>query len=106
MFYKPGLDETVRERHRLLWTGEFKDRILVKIDIASPRNYTVLEAMSKAPDFEGMLSEWEKGFNVSKEIDDDNLPVLYGEMGSYIIGGFFRGQSQMGNRRSIFRGID
>ena len=95
MFYKPGLDETV-ERHRLLWTGEFKDRILVKIDIASPKNYTVLEAMSKGPDFEGMLSEWEKGFNVSKEIDDDNLPVLYGEMGSYIIGGFFGAKVKWG----------
>lgn len=95
LYYKPGICETV-ERHRLLWSGELQDRILVKINISKPQNYTAVEAMSKVPDFEKMLEEWEKGFNVSKEIDDDSLPVLYGELGSYIIGGFFGAKVRWG----------
>ncbi len=86
MYYKPDIDEVV-ERYRALWNREFLDRILVKIDILEP-NFTVLNAMDKAPDYESMLEEWEKGFEVNKEIKDDNLPVIYGELGSYIFGGF------------------
>jgi len=95
MYYKPNILEIIK-RYELLWSREYKDRILVKIRIKNPENYPVMEAMSKAPNFEAMLEEWEKGFNISKEIDDDNLPVLYGEMGSYIIGGFFGAKVRWG----------
>ena len=43
-----------------------------------------------------MLQEWLKEFEISKDINDDNLPVVYGELGSYIIGGFFGAKVKWG----------
>ena len=44
--------------------------------------------MASVPNREKMLEEWERGFAVNKDIADDNLPVVYGEFGGYLIGGF------------------
>ncbi len=87
MYYKPIINDVI-ERYRKLWARELMDKILVKIDILEP-NFTVLNAMNKAPNFEEMVNEWEKGFDANKNIKDDNLPVIYGDLGAYITGGFF-----------------
>jgi hypothetical protein len=47
-----------------------------------------MNAMAKVPDFAAMVNEWERGFEVNRGVEDDNLPVVYGELGGYIIGGF------------------
>ena len=86
MFYKPSIDESV-ERFSTLWAREARDRILLKIDIQDPENPTVMQAMSHVPDFEAMVDEWEKGFELNRAIEDDNLPIVYGELGGYILGG-------------------
>lgn len=87
MFYKPHIDESV-ERYRKLWAREAQDRILVKIDIQDPENPTVMRAMAQVPDYKAMVDEWEKGFELNRRVEDDNLPVVYGELGGYILGGF------------------
>ena len=87
LYYKPSFNESV-DRLSKLWAREALDRICVKIEIENPKMITTLNAMSKVPDKEEMVKEWEKGFLLNKDIKDDNLPVLYGEYGSYIIGGF------------------
>jgi hypothetical protein len=87
VFYKPGLEESV-ERFRRLWARDSPDRILVKIDIQDPKTPTVMNAMARVPDFGGMVDEWERGFALNRGLQDDNLPVVYGELGGYIIGGF------------------
>ena len=87
MFYKPRIDESV-DRFKTLWAREAQDRILVKIDIQDPGNPTVMQAMSQAPDYKAMVDEWEKGFEINRTIVDDNLPIVYGELGGYILGGF------------------
>lgn len=87
IYYKPNIDESIK-RFKKLWAREALDRILVKIDIQDPKQPTVMNAMAKVPDYEKMVNEWEKGFKLNKNINDDNLPVIYGELGGYIIGGF------------------
>lgn len=87
MYYKPEIDASI-ERFKKLWAGDAPDRILVKIDIQDPENPTVMRAMEKVPDYKAMVDEWEKGFELNMGIADDNLPVVYGELGGYIIGGF------------------
>ncbi|HEB32409.1 MAG TPA: hypothetical protein ENI15_16305 [Spirochaetes bacterium] len=87
MYYKPEIDASV-ERFKKLWARDAPDRILVKIDIQDPENPTVMKAMEKVPDKKAMVDEWEKGFELNMGIADDNLPVVYGEFGGYIIGGF------------------
>jgi hypothetical protein len=87
MHYKPSVRETV-DRFRRLWARESPDRVLVKIDIQNPDAPTVMNAMSKAPRFGEMVDEWEAGFELNRTIEDDNLPVAYGELGGYIVGGF------------------
>jgi hypothetical protein len=87
VYYKPALEETV-ERYRRLWARESPDRILVKIDVQDPATPTVMNAMAKVPDYAAMVEEWEKGFERNRGVEDDNLPVVYGELGGYIIGGF------------------
>jgi hypothetical protein len=87
MFYKPTLSDTIR-RFRRLWARDCRDEILVKIDVQDPRTPTVMNAMAKVPDIEAVVDEWEKGFELNREIRDDNLPVVYGDLGGYIIGGF------------------
>jgi hypothetical protein len=87
VYYKPEIDNSV-ERFKRLWSREAPDKILVKIDIQDPENPTVMHAMQKVPDYKAMVDEWEKGFELNREIADDNLPVVYGELGGYIIGGF------------------
>ena len=90
LYYKLSVDESV-ERFRKLWAREAQDKVLVKIDIQDNIYYphfTTMSAMSKVPDYEQVVDEWEKGFKADKDINDDNLPVAYGELGSYIIGGF------------------
>ena len=86
MFYKPRIDESV-ERFRKLWAREARDRILVKIDIQDPDNPTVMRAMSHVPNYQAMVDEWEKGFELNRAVVDDNLPIIYGELGGYILGG-------------------
>jgi len=86
LFYKPCIDESV-ERFRELWAKEAQDRILVKIDIQDPENPTVMQAMSHVPDYKAMVDEWEMGFELNRGIEDDNLPIVYGELGGYILGG-------------------
>ena len=88
MYYKSDIDESIN-RFKKLWAKEALDKILIKIDIQEPLEPTVLKAMKKAPDYTEMLKEWESGFNINKNINDDNLPIVYGELGGYIIGGFF-----------------
>lgn len=88
MYYKSDIDKSVN-RFKELWAREAKDKILVKIDLQDPLEPTVLMAMRKAPDYVEMVKEWECGFEVNKNIKDDNLPIIYGELGEYIIGGFF-----------------
>jgi hypothetical protein len=87
MFYKPTLDRSV-ERYKSLWNRDAPDRVLVKIDIQDPSTPTVLNALAYAPDFSKVVDEWEKGFVINKEINDDNLPIVYGDLGAYIFGGF------------------
>lgn len=87
MFYKENLEESI-QRYKKLWSREAPDKILVKIDIQKTESPTVLNAMKKSPDYISMVDEWEKGFNLNKNINDDNLPVIYGELGGYIVGGF------------------
>jgi hypothetical protein len=87
MHYKPSLGETV-ERFRSLWARESPDRVLVKIDIQNPDTPTVMNAMAKVPRFPEMVDEWEAGFELNRPVGDDNLPVVYGELGGYIVGGF------------------
>ena len=96
MYYKPGLDASV-DRFRALWAREAQDRVLVKIDIQDPENPTVMQAMALVPDFAGMVDEWEKGFALNREIEDDNLPVVYGELGGYLIGGFLGARVSWGS---------
>ncbi len=87
MYYKPSVSEAV-ERYRRLWARESPDRVLVKIDVQDPDTPTVMNAMGKVPDFGPMVDEWERGFELNRGVEDDNLPVVYGELGGYIIGGF------------------
>jgi len=87
MHYKPSVCETV-ERFRCLWARESPDRVLVKIDLQNPDTPTVMNAMSKVPRFGEMVDEWEAGFELNRPLGDDNLPVVYGELGGYIVGGF------------------
>jgi hypothetical protein len=91
VYYKPNLDESI-ERYRKLWAREAQDRILVKIDVQVPANSSVMKAMASVPNRERMLEEWEKGFAANRDVADDNLPVVYGEYGGYIIGGFLGAQ--------------
>ncbi|MCL4385344.1 MAG: hypothetical protein M1326_03395 [Cyanobacteria bacterium] len=88
MEFKPKIDETIN-RYKQLWAREYKNKILVKINLENSSVYPSLIALSKSPNYADMLLEWEKGFEIAKNIDDDNLPVVYGDLGSYIIGGFF-----------------
>jgi hypothetical protein len=87
LFYKPKIDESIK-RFQKLWTRKARDRILVKIDIQDPDNPTVMQAMAQVPNYEATVDEWEKGFELNRGIEDDNLPVVYGELGGYILGGF------------------
>jgi hypothetical protein len=87
LFYKPNIDESV-DRFQKLWAREAQDRILVKIDIQDPDNPTVMRAMAHVPDYKAMVDEWEKGFELNRGIEDDNLPIVYGELGGYILGAF------------------
>lgn len=87
MHYKPSVCETV-ERFRCLWARESPDRVLVKIDLQNPDTSTVMNAMSKVPRLGEMVDEWEAGFELNRPLGDDNLPVVYGELGGYIVGGF------------------
>jgi hypothetical protein len=87
IYYKANLDQVV-DRFEKLWARESLDRVLVKVDIQNPPNASVTNAMASVPDREKMLEEWERGFAVNKDIADDNLPVVYGEFGGYLIGGF------------------
>jgi len=87
MYYKPLINESV-ERFGMLWNRESVDRILVKIDIQDPKTPTVMNAMAQVPDFEKVVDEWEKGFDLNKDVRDDNLPAVYGDLGAYIFGGF------------------
>ncbi len=87
IYYKPNINKSI-ERFKKLWSREALDRILVKIDIQDPKFPTVINAMAKVPNYGKIVDEWEKGFELNKDIDDDNLPVVYGELGGYIIGGF------------------
>jgi len=95
MYYKPFLDQSI-ERFGMLWAREAQDRILVKIDIQDPEMPTVMRAMAEVPDYRKMVDEWEKGFALNRDIADDNLPVVYGELGGYILGGFFGAQVTWG----------
>lgn len=85
--YKPTLDAAV-DRYQRLWAREAPDRVLVKIDIQDPPNSSVMRAMANVPNREIMLEEWERGFAANQDVADDNLPVVYGDFGGYIIGGF------------------
>jgi hypothetical protein len=87
MLYKPSIDESV-ERFRSLWDRDARDRILVKIDMQDPSTPTVMNAMARVPDFAKVVDEWEKGFALNTDVRDDNLPIVYGDLGAYIFGGF------------------
>jgi hypothetical protein len=93
--YKPNLDESV-DRFQKLWSREAMDRVLVKIDIQDPDSPTVMNAMARVPDYGEMVDEWEKGFLLNRDVADDNLPVVYGELGGYIIGGFLGAEVSWG----------
>jgi len=96
MYYKSDINNVI-DRYNLLWSREALDKILVKIDIQDSRNPTVMNAMAKAPNYQEMLDEWEKGFEINRYVEDDNLPVVYGELGSYIIGGFLGAKVRWSN---------
>jgi hypothetical protein len=85
--YKATLEHAVK-RFEKLWAREALDRILVKVDIQDPPNSSVFKAMASVPNRERMLEEWKRGFSINQDIADDNLPVVYGEFGGYLIGGF------------------
>lgn len=87
MYYKPNINESI-ERFNKLWSREAVDKILVKIDIQDPGNSTMIKALKHVPDMKKIVDEWEKGFELNREIKDDNLPVVYGDFGAYIFGGF------------------
>ena len=87
MFYRPSLDESV-ERFKTLWNRDARDRILVKIDIQDPDTPTVMNALAQVPEFVKVVDEWEKGFALNRDVHDDNLPIVYGDLGGYIFGGF------------------
>jgi hypothetical protein len=87
VLHKPALDESVA-RFKSLWSRDARDRVLVKIDIQDPATPTVMNAMAHVPDFKKVVDEWEKGFALNREVRDDNLPIVYGDLGAYIFGGF------------------
>ena len=93
--YKPNMAEVVH-RHEQLWTRNFTDGILVKVDIdgLSTIDFHISGMMHLAPDYKQIFNAYQDFYASRRDVLDDSIPVARASLGSAAIGHFFGGEVQ------------
>ena len=74
--YKKNMAQVV-QRHQKLWTRNFTDKILVKVDVdgLSTVDFHIVGVMHHAPDYEKMFNAYKDFYAQRADILDDSIPV-------------------------------
>jgi hypothetical protein len=92
--YKRNMADVV-ERHGKLWTKNFTNKILVKIDIDGLDTIDFhTNFMKYAPDYRKMFSCYKEFYRKRKDLLDDSVPVARASIGSAALSHYFGGEVQ------------
>lgn len=92
--YKKNMSDVV-ERHKKLWTRNFTDKILVKIDIDDLGTVDFqTNLMQYAPDYKKMFELYKEFYKKRVEVLDDSIPVARASLGSAALSHYFGGKIQ------------
>jgi hypothetical protein len=93
--YKKNIDDVVT-RHSKLWSGNFTDKILVKIiawELGSPLSF-MEELMKSSVDYKKMFDCYKEWYKKGAELLDDSIPVARASFGSAALSHYFGGEAQ------------
>jgi len=92
--YKKNMNDVVT-RHGRLWTKNFTNKILVKIDIDGLDTVDFhTNLMKYAPDYKKMFSCYKEFYRKRAKILDDSIPVARASIGSAALSHYFGGEVQ------------
>jgi hypothetical protein len=98
MQYKKNVEDVVY-RNRRLWSGEFSEKVLAKIDIDGSKSFTMWDlalAPGICPDYKKMFEVFIENFEKRENLLDDAMPTARPNIGDSAFGGYVGAEIEFG----------